>query len=177
MKIMTRMALITAFLFCFGLTSAFAADSKIGIVNFQKVLATSSAGKVAKTEINAKGKEMEATLKLKGTQLEEQKKAIDREALVMSKDKLDEKEREFRINVDDFKTMQKRFKETFQELENRLISKINRDILDLSQKMGKDGGYTLILEQNAAGVMYFPQALDLTDKLIAEYNKMSAKAK
>ena len=178
MKALNRMALITAVLFTFGAASAVAADlPKIGIVNFQKVLANSSPGKIAKAEINKKGKEMEESLKARGSELEELKKTIEREALVMSKEKRDEKEREFRIKVNDFKTLQAKYKESFKGLENRLVSKINRDVLELAHKMGKDGGYVLILEQNAAGVMYFPEALDITDKLISEFNKSSVKAK
>ncbi|MBI9089140.1 MAG: OmpH family outer membrane protein [Desulfobacterium sp.] len=178
MKALTRIALTTAALFLFGAASAGAAElPKIGIVNFQKVLATSSPGKIAKAEINKKGKEMEDSLKAKGAELEELKKTIEREALVMSKDKRDEKERDFRIKVNDFKTMQARYKESFKDLENRLISKINRDVLELAHQMGKDEGYVLILEQNAAGVMYFPETLDITDKLITKFNKSSVNTK
>lgn len=178
MKALNRVALTTAALFIFGAASAVAADlPKIGIVNFQKVLATSSPGKIAKAEINKKGKEMEESLKARGSELEELKKTIEREALVMSKEKRDEKEREFRIKVNDFKTLQAKYKESFKGLENRLVSKINKDVLELAHKMGKDDGYVLILEQNAAGVMYFPEALDITDKLISEFNKSSVKAK
>lgn len=177
MKAMTKIALTTAVLFLFGAVSALAADKpKIGIVNFQKILVTSSPGKIAKTEINKKGKEMEETMKSKGQELEDLKKTIEREALVMSKEKRDEKEREFRIKVNDFKTMQAQYRDEFKAFEAGFIKKINKEVLDLAQTMGKKEGYTLIFERNAAGVMYFSEALDMTDQLIAEYNKTSAKA-
>ncbi len=176
MKNMTRMVLITAVLFLFSTASALAADkAKIGIINFQKILVTSSPGKIAKEEINKKGKEMETSLKAKGEELEELKKTIEREALVMSKEKRDEKEREFRIKVNDFKTLQAQYRDDFKAFEAGFIKKINKDVLAIAQTMGKDEGFTLILEQNAAGVVYFTEALDMTDKVIAAFNKSSAK--
>ena len=177
MKNITKIALITVVLFLVGAACVAAADTpKIGIVNFQKILVDSSPGKIAKDEINKKGKEMEESMKTKGQELEELKKTIEREALVMSKEKRDEKEREFRIKVNDFKTMQTQYRDEFKAFEAGFIKKINKEVLELAQAMGKKEGYTLIFERNAAGVMYFAEALDMTDKLIAEYNKTSAKA-
>src|SRR6056297_1292422 len=75
-----------------------AADAiKVGIVDFQKILAESDTGKAARTQINKKGKELEDSLKSRGEEIEELKKKIDRESLVMSKEKLEEKHRELRI--------------------------------------------------------------------------------
>ncbi|MEJ2067760.1 MAG: OmpH family outer membrane protein, partial [Deltaproteobacteria bacterium] len=66
---------------------AYAADvAKIGIVDFQKVFETSTAGKAAKNEINTEGKKLEADLKATGAELEETKKRLEREALVMSRE-------------------------------------------------------------------------------------------
>ncbi|MDY0144333.1 MAG: OmpH family outer membrane protein, partial [Bacteroidales bacterium] len=91
MKFMIRTALVTATFFLLCTVSAFAAGKpdipKIGVFSFQKVLMISAPGKVAKEEINKTGMEMEESLKAKGQELEELKKTIEREALVMSKEK------------------------------------------------------------------------------------------
>ncbi|MDY0221042.1 MAG: OmpH family outer membrane protein [Desulfobacterium sp.] len=177
MKFMTKAALITAGLFLLCTVSAVAAgkqeNPKIGIFNFQKILVTSAPGKVAKEEINKKGKEMEESLKGKGQELEELKKTIEREALVMSKEKRDEKEREFRIKVNDFKTLQAQYQDEFKTFEAGFIKEINNDVLNLVQDMAKEEGYTLVFEQNAAGVVYSLDALDMTDRIISRFNKSS----
>ncbi len=177
MKFMTKTTLITAGLFLLCTVSAFAAakkdNPKIGIFNFQKILVTSAPGKIAKEEINKTGMEMEESLKAKGQELEELKKTIEREALVMSKEKRDEKEREFRIKVNDFKTLQAQYQDEFKTFEARFIKEINNDVLSLVQDMAKEEGYTLIFEQNAAGVVYFMDALDMTDTIIDRFNKSS----
>lgn len=178
MKFMTKTALVTAALFLLCTVSAVAAgksdNTKIGIFNFQKILVTSALGLVAKEEINKKGKEMEESLKGRGMELEELKKTIEREALVMSKEKRDEKEREFRIKVNDFKTLQAQYQDDFKTFEAGFIKEINNDVLKLVQDMAKEEGYTLVFEQNAAGVVYFQDALDMTDRIITKFNKISA---
>jgi len=156
----------------------FASDSvKIGVVDFQRILGESSPGKLAKTEINKKGKEMEDALKTKGNEIEELKKKLEREALVMSNEKQEEKKRAIRIMVNDFKTMKNNFMREFKGIEARLVNKIKKNVLILSQEFGKNGGYTLILEKNEAGAMYVPKAIDITDALIEAYNNSAVESK
>lgn len=177
MKFMTKTALVIAVLFLLCTVSAIAADKpgnlKIGIFNFQKILVTSAPGMVAKEEINKKGMEMEESLKGKGQELEELKKTIEREALVMSKEKRDEKEREFRIKVNDFKSLQAQYQDEFKSFEAGFIKEINNNVLKLVQDMAKEEGYTIIFEQNSAGVVYSLDALDMTDRIITKFNKSS----
>ena len=61
---------------CFVPFAGAADVAKIGIVDFQKVLQNSSAGKYAQAEINKKGKAMEAELEKKGADIEERKKQL-----------------------------------------------------------------------------------------------------
>ena len=106
---LVKMFLLTVccFMMSFGF-SAYAADvAKIGVINFQRILGASSAGKYAQAEINKRGKKMESDLKKKEAEIEVIKKRLEREALVMSKEMREEKEREIRININDFKIMQK----------------------------------------------------------------------
>jgi outer membrane protein len=158
-----------------GLTlPAYAADvAKIGIVDFQKVFETSTAGKAAKEEINTEGKKLEADLKAKGAELEETKKRLEREALVMDRDKREEKEREFRIKVNDFKSLQKKYERDLQRIQKRLLSEMKKDVLEIIGEVGKAEGYLMIIEK--IGVLYAPTALDISDTIIQKYNERMAK--
>jgi outer membrane protein len=164
------------FSFCFSAFSSYGADiAKIGVVDFQRILETSSAGKSAQAEINAKGKIMEKALKEKGAEIEELKKKLEREALVMSKEKKDEKEREVRIKINDFKALQKQYLTEFQELEQGLVKTIRNKVFELVEEMGKKEGYLLIIERRGGGLLYFPNTIDITDKLIQQFNDAYAR--
>lgn len=163
-----------AIVICFCLlaaASSYGADvAKIGIVNFQRILETSSAGKKAMAEVNKRGKKIEADLKKKGEGIEAKKDKLEREALVMSKEMREEKEREIRININDFRSLQKKYVAEFKEHEERLVGRIQREVLQIITEMGKKEGFLLILEKREAGVMYFPNTIDITDRVIQKYN-------
>jgi len=163
-----------AIVICFCLlasASSYGADvAKIGIVNFQRILETSSAGKKAMAEVNKRGKKIETDLKKKGEEIEAKKDKLEREALVMSKEMREEKEREIRININDFKSLQKKYVAEFKGHEERLVGRIQREVLQIITEMGKKEGFLLILEKREAGVMYFPNTIDITDRLIQKYN-------
>ena len=165
----------TVICFCL-LASSYGADvAKIGIVDFQRILKTSSAGKKATAEINKRGKKIEADLKKKGEEIEATKNKLERESLVMSREMREEKEREIRIKINDFKSLQKRYVAEFKENEKRLVGRIQEEILMIIDEMGKKEGFLLILEKREAGVMYSPNTIDITDRLIQKYNASFAR--
>ena len=171
--------IITAiFIFFFLATFSEAADvAKIGVVNFQKIMRTSSSGKAALAQINKKRTKMETNLKAKGAEIEEMKKKFDRESLVMSKDMRGEKEREFRIKINDIKAIEKKYETELKEMNNNLLMKFQNDVVKIAKDIGKKEGYLLIVEKSTAGVLYSPDSIEITDKIIKIYNDQTAKEK
>jgi len=154
----------------FALSAGAADVAKIGVIDFQKILENSDPGKAAQMEITHEGKKMEAELKKKGDEIETLKSNFEREAVVMSKEKRDEKEREIRISINDIKTMQTKYRSDFKQLEARLVAGIQKEVFKVVETIGKEEGYLLIIERREAGVMYFPTKIDVTDKVIKRYN-------
>ena len=153
--------------------TAFCADvAKIGVVEFQRLFDNSDAGKEIKAEITAKGKKMEAELKEKGAEIEELKKRLEREALVMSKEMREEKEREFRIKVNDIKTLQKRYEAELQGIQKQLMKGLQSDTIKIIDEIGKSGGYLMIMDKR--GVLYAPSTIDITDEVIKKSNQQHA---
>ena len=163
----------TLFLF-FSVASLYAEDVvKIGIVDLQKIFEESSAGKLVRSEINKKGKEMEADLKSKGGEIEELKKKLEREAAVMSREQRETKEREIEIKILDIKRLKGRYNDELLKLQNTKLESMKKDIFEVVQDMGKKGGYLLIIEK--LGVLYSPNTIDVTEELIKQYNDRFAK--
>jgi len=149
--------------------------AKIGIIDFQRILETSDAGKAAQARINERGKLMERELKEKGAEIEELRKKLERESLVMSKAMREEKERQIRININDLKTMQAKYINEFKAKEGQLIQGIQKEVFKLVEDIGNKEGFLLILEKREAGVVYGPSTIDLTDRVIQLYNADYAK--
>ena len=171
--VLTKKTLIAAaVLLLVSFTAANAADvAKIGIVDFQRFLTTSKAGKTAQEEFKSQGEKMESDLKKAEDEIKNLKERLEREAMVMSQQMREEKEREYRIKINDFKQQKQRFMAVLKSLEGRLVTEIRDELLDLIKKTGKKEGYLLIIDK--AAVHYSPSAIDITDELIKQYNEVS----
>ena len=151
---------------------SFCADKyKIGIIDFQRILEKSKAGEAAQEEINKAGKKMEKDLKKKRDEIKELEKQLERDAMVMSEEIRQEKVRNVRIKINDIRSLQKKYVENFKKLEASIITQIQREVFAISKELGEKKGYFVILEKQAGGVIYFADAISLTDKLIESYNK------
>jgi len=166
MQIVKTVFISTCFLLCSVVFSHSADIAKIGVIDFQKILELSDVGKASQSAINKQGKKMEAKLKAKQVELEDMKNRFEREILVMSKEKREEKEREFRIKMNDFKSLEKKFKVDFNQINSKLVNKIQKEIFKVVKEVGKKEGYLLIIERQEAGIYYFPKTIDITDKLV-----------
>ena len=156
--------------------SLFAADvAKIGVIDLQRILETSNAGKSIQAELKQQKEKMEADLKQKGTEIEKISKRLERESMVMSKEMREEKEREQRIKVNDFKSLQKKYRSDLQKLEVNLMNQLQKDIKEIVDEIGKKDGYLLII--NKYTVLYSPGSIDITNKLIKQLNAKTAKRK
>ncbi|MEE4608998.1 MAG: OmpH family outer membrane protein [Desulfobacteraceae bacterium] len=147
-----------------------AADVRIAVIDFQRILDDSRAGKAAQESINQQGRQMESELKAKGDALEQMKEQLQKDALVMSKETREEKEREFRIQINDFRESQQEFAKKARELQMRAMGKIRQEIDTLAKAYAEEKGFTLMIEKQEAGVIYVPAQLDVTDEIIRRYD-------
>lgn len=170
-----RLFFLTVIMAVIGLIgSAHAADiAKIGILDAQRILETSSAGKAAQAQIKVKSGRMAEDLKKRGAEVEQLRAQLEREAMVMSQEKREDARRQFRIKLNDFKGLEQKYRGELKELELSLVGRIQEDIIDLTKEIGKQGGYLLIISKRA--VLYRPTSIDITDQVIQKYNAKYAK--
>ena len=172
-----KFAYMILFLVIFFLSNpALAADvAKIGVIDLQKILEVSEAGKSIQEELKKEKDKMESDLKEKGAEIETIRKRLERESMVMSKEMREEKEREQRIKINDFKSLQQKYRSELQKLEAELMNQLKADINEIVESIGKNEGYLLIV--NKFGVLYSPSSIDITDKLIQKLNAKGTKKK
>ncbi len=178
---MRKKTLLTTLLIAIGfvfinLNPVYSADvAKIGVFNFQKFFEKSEVGKAAQVELSTAGKKMEKDLKSKGKEIEELKTRLEREAMVMDKTMREQSQREYRIKINDYKVLQKKYSETFKKLQTRIVQKLQKEIADVVKKAGEKGGYLMIVQK--PGVLYYPASIDITDSIIKKFNLKYAKKK
>jgi outer membrane protein len=144
---------------------------KIGIVDLEQAISSTEDGKAAREELARKQREAEAML----APMYERYKALEDDLkakkFVLSDDSLFQKQldlAELRNQIENrLKEIEGQLKVDKFRIQEPLLSKL-RDIIN---QIGREEGFTLILQRGAAGLIYTREALDITDMIIAKYNK------
>ncbi|MFP4347330.1 MAG: OmpH family outer membrane protein [Thermodesulfobacteriota bacterium] len=163
-----RIAFVTAVISLMWVSISLSADAKIGIVDFERIIQESTAGRAARAEVEKEKERIESSLMETGREIEDLKSKLEAEALVMSREMREQKGREFRIKVNDFKELQKKSAQDFRVFEAKIIQRIQKDVYEIVKQIGEKGDYLLIIEKGA--VLYYPNAIDVTDELLKRYN-------
>jgi len=138
--------------------------NRIGVVDFQRIFQSSEGGKKVDAKIKDDYKNMLADLQEKKKEIDELRSQFERESLVMDSTMREEKQREIRIVTNDFTASENRFSKSMQDLQNKLTNRLRKEILRLVEKIGKEEGYTLVLDKGV--VAYSISSIDITDQLI-----------
>lgn len=165
---------VSALMISIGIQPAFCADvAKIGTINFQKIFENSTAGKAVKDQINSEGQRMEQDLHKQGGEIKNLESRLQNDTGVMSKEAREELKWELDRKIADVKALKQKYDRKIQEMQIRLVNGVRKDVLGVIQSYGKKEGYLLILED--VSVVYAPNNLDITDKIIKIYNDEYAK--
>lgn len=146
-----------------------AADvAKIGVVDFQRILKESLAGKEAAKLMRQKQDERSEDLKNRQEVIVDLQKNIESIELTGDKSDRDQKKLELSIKLDEFKEADLAFAGQLKDINAKQTEEIRKDVFDVIENIGKKGGYLLILEKG--DTVYAPVTTDITAKVIEEYN-------
>ncbi len=174
-KKMISLVLTTVFLASWPAISLLAQEIKIGYIDSIKIFAeyqeTRDAENVYKKEVET-WKAQAARMEQEIVKLQDELKA---QSLMLS----EEKQKEKRLTLDQkMQEYQKFMKDTFgddglaakrnKELTQPIVEKINK----ILERIGKDEGYSVIFDAANANIVYADKALDLTEKVLEELNKV-----
>ena len=171
---MKKIILVAVILFSWVL-SAQGADLKIGYVDLNKALNESDSGKKAKKTLEDMVNSKKSILVEKEIELKKLQEELEKQSSVLTPEAKKSKEEQFNKLLRDYQKMVKDFGDELQKKEEELSVGIQKDLIEFVNKLGKDEGYTIIfgLEKGARGIIYSPDELNLTDKVIKKYNEIT----
>ena len=144
---------------------------KIGIVDLEQAISSTDEGKAAREELARKQREAEAQLAPMYERYRTLEDDLNAKKFVLSDEALFERQldlAELRNQIENkLKEIEGQLKVDKFRIQEPLLSKL-RDIIN---QTGREEGFTMILQRGAAGVIYTREALDITDMIIAKYNK------
>src|SRR5215469_1365633 len=139
-----------------------AAEPKIGVVEFQRLILESPQGKAAMESMRAEFAPRERTLQAQGQAKEEK---LQKDGATMSEEQRARAEKELRDGARDFERARGELQDDETARRNEELSRLQRTIVEEVRTYGKAQGYDLILEQQA--VLYNAGASDITPAVLS----------
>ncbi|MCC6848900.1 MAG: OmpH family outer membrane protein [Deltaproteobacteria bacterium] len=149
---------------------ATAADLKVGIVDLQRALNESSAGKKAKDQFKGEFEKMQNGLKSEKDSLDRLKDDLDKKSTVLSEDQKKTKMEDFERRRRDLRRKLEDSDAELRKKDQELTGSILKDLAVVIQEIGEREGYTLILENSSSSVLYGSKSIDITDSVIKAFD-------
>lgn len=158
--------------------SAFADNTfKIAIVDLARALNESDSGKKAKTELEGLVKSKQTEIDRRGREIEELRINLEKQASVLSQDARKSKEDELERMIREYQRLVSDSQADIKKKEKELTDDILKDLRALVEKIGEEEGYGLIFEDAEGLILHAKKELDLTERIIKQFNESRAKGK
>jgi outer membrane protein len=144
---------------------ASAAEPKIGVVEFQRLILESPQGKAAMESMRAEFAPRERTLQAQGQAVKAKEERLQKDGATMSEEQRARAEKELRDGARDFERARGELQDDESARRNEELSRLQRTIVEEVRTYGKAQGYDLILEQTA--VLYNASASDITPAVLS----------
>lgn len=169
---LTRFIAVTVFSLCLTLNllysgSAAAADLKVGVMNVQQVLINSVSGKAAKEKFDEKMQNLQAKFKAEEQELVDMQKEIEKKSSAWSEETKQLKVREFQKKRRELQEKSEDARFELKTLQDSELAPILKALEGVVASFGEKNDFTVILDSKA-GVIYFSDAVDITDQLVKE---------
>jgi len=144
---------------------------KIGVVDLQKFQKNSKAFQKASVSVKKKFDDMQQKLSDERNAVAKLDEEFRKQSMMLSLDAQEDKKRELEKKQRQFKFMYDEYTQEMKDTEVDAIKKIMKELEKIVEKMAEKEGYTIILERRTLGLLYFNNAIDLTDRVTEVYDK------
>ncbi len=163
-----RVSLVVLGLLLFVSGSAYAQSSKIGFIDIQRVIRESKAGRAAKASFESEIQRKQQIIESKRAQLERLRNDFVQQGPAMNETTRLQKAEQIEKLDKELNRTRSDFRDDLQRKDAELMQKIFKDLETVLQSIGKSGGYTVILLQDA--LAYGDPSSDITQQVIQAYD-------
>jgi outer membrane protein len=146
-------------------------DVKIGIVDIEQALSSTDEGKAARDEMNRKFREARGQLEPMMEQHKTLSEELQGKKYVLSDEALFEKQVQLAELANKIKSKEEELQGQLKIEQGKMLAPLQNKMQGIIESIGKEQGFTLILSRNNPYVMYSREALDITDLVVARFNK------
>ena len=163
-----RLFLVVLCSMIFMSSLAYAQGSKIGVVDFRRVVTGSVKGKATYAAVESQFGPKSKTIEAKRKQVEAMEQDYVKNAAVMNETSRQQKAEQIDKMKKDLTRSAEDFQYELKKKDYELTQNILGDIEGIVKSIGQSGGYTLIVDSTV--LMYANPSADLTDQIIKAYD-------
>lgn len=154
-----------------GATGADDEPLRIAVVDVNQALNSTDEGKAAREELARKQREAEARVQPRIERFKELQEELKSKKFVLSEDALYQRQLDLIELKNEIESEMKELEGKFKVDEERIVGPLRKKMIDVVQSIGREQGFTLIVERASPGLLYSREALDITDAVIEQFNK------
>ncbi len=165
-----------------GLFSAGAAHGaqqacKIGLIDMQKFQQESTAFQKIRLRLEKKFAKLKNKLDTQKKEITKLEDELKKQSLMLSLDAKEDKQRDLEKKKRYYKYLYNELSQEMRDAEQDAKRAVAKDVEKIVGQIGEKEGYTIILEKGTIGLIYYKDSIDITDQVVAAYDKMKAGSK
>lgn len=143
---------------------------KVAVIDVQRLVTDSEAGKEVLATLKQKSEEKSAELKVLADELDGLRQQINEGRLSLSEDRLSDLQRQLEDRSIAFRRARDDAERELQEFQGRRFAEIERRIMPIINQVGLEGGYTLIFNKFESGLVFAQDSVDITDEILRRFD-------
>lgn len=142
---------------------------RMAVIDVNKILNDSEAGQAAKKKMEARYEELKKTIDVKQEEARKIKEEIDKQKVMLGKEKLKEKEDALQAKVNELRQLTQEGEQEMQARQGELTRDVLKSVEAKVEVVVKADKLDLVLEKSA-GVVHFNPSMDISSKVLALVN-------
>jgi len=145
---------------------------RVGVVDPQRVLNETEAGKKAKESLNAFMKNRQALIELEEKELRRMEEDLIKQASVLSANAKKEREEQFRRRMAEYQQKANELNREVQEKQKEVLEGFREKVEKVVARVAQRLGLVVVIEKGRGGTtLYHDPSLDISAMVIEEFNK------
>ncbi len=155
---------------CFLFAGNALAEVKVAVVDFQRALNEVNEAAGVRAKLEGMYGERKAAIEKMQKSLEAKKSEYEKQSSILSDSARKAKEEELMKASVEFQQTYSRAEGEMQQAYYAAMQDFIEKMKKISVVIGKERGYTVVLEATEGGVVYWSDTVDITDEMIKRYN-------
>ncbi|MFA5808608.1 MAG: OmpH family outer membrane protein [bacterium] len=138
---------------------------RVAVIDVNKILNDSEAGQAAKKKMEARYEELKKTIDVKQEEARKIKEEIDKQKVMVGKEKLKEKEDALQAKLNELRQLTQEGERDMQARQSALTREVLKSVEAKVDVVVKADKLDLVLEKSA-GVVHYNESMDITQRVL-----------